>query len=51
MCFFSTAGVWSAGQVMGLIDDIPTCDTLLKNMVAEATSVIQDRLVGMLRPE
>jgi NADH:quinone reductase (non-electrogenic) len=23
------AGVWTAGQVMGLIDDIPTCEELL----------------------
>jgi len=23
------AGVWTAGQVVGLIDDIPTCDELL----------------------
>lgn len=23
------AGVWTAGQVVGLIDDIPTCEELL----------------------
>lgn len=26
------AGVWTAGQVVGLIDDIPTCEDLLARM-------------------
>ena len=34
-------GVWTAGQVVGLIHDIPTCKVLLDRMVKEATSVIQ----------
>jgi nitronate monooxygenase len=29
-------GVWAAGMVIGLINDIPTCDALLKRIVAEA---------------
>jgi NADH:quinone reductase (non-electrogenic) len=34
------AGVWTAGQVVGLIDDIPTCDELLTTIVKEAEEVI-----------
>ena len=41
-------GVWSAGQVMGLIDDIPTCEQLLKDIVDEAEEVITGRLPGMV---
>ena len=26
------AGVWTAGQVAGLIDDVPTCEELLSRM-------------------
>jgi NADH:quinone reductase (non-electrogenic) len=34
------AGVWTAGQVVGLIDDIPSCEDLLATMVREAEEVI-----------
>jgi nitronate monooxygenase len=42
---FQTTGdtqssVWSAGVVMGLIDDVPSCAELLERMVAEAEVVI-----------
>lgn len=39
------AGVWSAGQCQGLIDDVPTVAELVHRIVAEAESVI-DRLRG-----
>ncbi|MFC9994347.1 NAD(P)H-dependent flavin oxidoreductase [Nocardia sp. NPDC127526] len=42
------AGIWSAGQVQGLIDDIPTCAELVSRMVAEAEELIKARLAGML---
>ncbi|MEV6770766.1 nitronate monooxygenase family protein [Nocardia sp. NPDC051030] len=42
------AGIWSAGQVQGLIDDIPTCGELVSRMVAEAEELIGARLAGML---
>jgi NAD(P)H-dependent flavin oxidoreductase YrpB (nitropropane dioxygenase family) len=42
------AGIWSAGQVQGLIHDIPTCAELVHRMVAEAEALIQDRLGRML---
>ena len=33
-------GVWTAGPVMGLIHDIPTCEVLVKRIEAEAETVI-----------
>ncbi|MFE3257582.1 NAD(P)H-dependent flavin oxidoreductase [Nocardia sp. NPDC059229] len=42
------AGIWSAGQVQGLIDDIPTCGELVSRMVIEAEALIQQRLAGMI---
>lgn len=36
--------VWSCGVVMGLIDDIPSCQELLSRMVAEAEEIISKRL-------
>ncbi len=41
-------GVWSAGMVIGLIDDIPSCQSLLSTMVAEAEAIIAERLQGLL---
>ena len=34
------AGIWTAGLVVGLIHDIPTCDELINRMVAEAEDLI-----------
>ncbi|MRH86410.1 nitronate monooxygenase [Nocardia sp. SYP-A9097] len=42
------AGIWSAGQVQGLIDDIPTCAELVSRMVSEAEDLIKGRLGSML---
>ena len=33
-------GVWSAGQVQGLIHDIPTCEELVTRMMAQASGLI-----------
>ena len=41
-------GVWSAGQIQGLIHDIPTCDELVSRIVAEAEAIIRDRLNVMI---
>ncbi|MDR7167839.1 nitronate monooxygenase [Nocardia kruczakiae] len=38
------AGIWSAGQVQGLIDDIPTCAELISRIVDEAEALINSRL-------
>jgi NADH:quinone reductase (non-electrogenic) len=40
-------GIWSAGQVQGLIDDVPTVEELVSRMVAEAEEIIGSRLAGM----
>ncbi|MDN5913779.1 MAG: nitronate monooxygenase family protein [Pseudonocardia sp.] len=39
------AGIWSAGQCQGLIDDVPTVRELVHRIVAEAEEVL-DRLRG-----
>jgi nitronate monooxygenase len=41
------AGIWSAGQIQGLIHDIPTCAELIHRMVREAEEIIQGRLDRM----
>lgn len=42
------AGIWSAGQVQGLINDIPTCAELVSRMVSEAEALINSRLASMI---
>lgn len=37
-------GVWTAGQVIGLINDIPTCDTLVKRIEKEAEETLKSKL-------
>ena len=37
-------GIWSAGMVVGLIDDIPTCEELIERIVADAEQIIKERL-------
>lgn len=36
--------VWTAGQVIGLIHDIPTCDVLLKRIEKEAEDSLKEKL-------
>ena len=42
------AGAWSCGMVAGLIHDIPTCKELIDGMMAEAKTIIQKRLEGLV---
>jgi nitronate monooxygenase len=42
------AGVWSAGMVLGLIRDIPTCAELVSRIVSEAEAIIAGRLAATL---
>ena len=37
-------GVWSAGTVMGLIKDVPSCKELIERIVGEAEQMIRGRL-------
>jgi len=43
-----TKSVWSCGQSIALIDDIPTCQELIAKMVADAEGIIKGRLAGMM---
>ncbi|MBX7459238.1 nitronate monooxygenase family protein [Qipengyuania sp. 1NDH17] len=40
------AGAWSCGMVAGLINDIPTCQELIDNIMAQADEIITKRLAG-----
>ncbi|KAJ3097839.1 hypothetical protein HK100_005247 [Physocladia obscura] len=42
------AGVWTAGQVVGLVDEILSCRELLEGIVEEAVEIIERRLKGMI---
>ena len=42
------AGAWSCGMVAGLIHDIPTCKELIDRMMAEAESLIRERLPSLI---
>ena len=41
------AGAWSCGMVAGLIDKVPTVKELIDTIMAEADSIINQRLAGM----
>lgn len=40
-------GIWSAGMVVGLIDDIPTCEELIGRIVDDAEKIIAERLAAV----
>lgn len=40
------AGIWSAGMVQGIINDIPTCAELISRIVGEAEQIITGKLAG-----
>ena len=42
--------VWSAGIVMGLIDDVPTCEGLVTRMVEDAEKIIKQRMPSLVIP-
>lgn len=37
-------GIWTVGMVMGLIDDIPSCDQLIKRILEEYEKAVAQRL-------
>ena len=41
-------GIWSAGQIQGLIHDVPSCAELIGRIVSEAEDIIRRRLDGMV---
>jgi NAD(P)H-dependent flavin oxidoreductase YrpB (nitropropane dioxygenase family) len=42
------AGMVTVGMSGGLINDIPTCEQLVRNLVTEAEQIIAERLAGMV---
>lgn len=42
------AGIWSVGQVQGLIDDVPTVAELVDRIVGGAAHIIESRLAGLV---
>jgi nitronate monooxygenase len=44
-------GIWTAGMVQGLIDDIPTVSELIERIVGEAVDMIGGRLARAVRLE
>jgi nitronate monooxygenase len=44
----SEDGIWSAGQVQGLIHDIPSCQELVSRIIHDAETIIRARLEAML---
>ncbi len=42
------AGIWTVGQVQGIIHDIPTVAELVERIVTEAEQLIRERLAGLV---
>jgi NAD(P)H-dependent flavin oxidoreductase YrpB (nitropropane dioxygenase family) len=42
-------GIWTAGQIMGLIHDIPSVAELISRIIGDAEAIIARRLAGSLR--
>jgi nitronate monooxygenase len=42
------AGAWSCGMVAGLINDIPTCEELVRTIMSDAEGLIKERLSNFL---
>lgn len=41
-------GIWSAGMVMGLIHDVPTCKDLVERIVSDAEEIITGRMSSLV---
>ena len=41
-------GIWSAGMIVGLIDDNPSCEDLVARIVAETEDILSNRLREMI---
>ncbi|KAF4711271.1 hypothetical protein FOZ63_012891 [Perkinsus olseni] len=46
----STDSVWSCGQIIGLIDGVPSCQDLLDSIVSGAEAIIKDKLSARVVP-
>jgi NAD(P)H-dependent flavin oxidoreductase YrpB (nitropropane dioxygenase family) len=43
-------GLFASGQVVGLLDDLPSCDELIQRIVAQAIAVLDGPLAGRPQP-
>ncbi len=41
-------GIWTSGMVQGLIHAVPSCETLVREIIEECQQVIRQRLLGLL---
>jgi NAD(P)H-dependent flavin oxidoreductase YrpB (nitropropane dioxygenase family) len=41
-------GIWSAGMIVGLINDVPSCAELISRIVGEAEEIITTRLANLM---
>jgi len=41
-------GIWSAGQVQGLIHDIPSCAELVSRIIRDAEAIMRERFEAMM---
>jgi NAD(P)H-dependent flavin oxidoreductase YrpB (nitropropane dioxygenase family) len=41
-------GIWTAGQVQGLVEDVPTVAELVARIVREAEAIVGERLAGIV---
>ena len=41
-------GIWTAGQVMGLTHDVPSCKALIECIISEAREAIAGRLASLV---
>src|SRR5689334_8059793 len=44
----SDEGIWSAGQVQGLIHDIPSCAELVSRIIRDAEAIMRERFEAMM---
>jgi len=45
------SGIYWASQAQGLIHDIPSCDALVRRIIADAEAAISTRAMGMIVPD
>ncbi|MCW3817934.1 nitronate monooxygenase [Micromonospora sp. DR5-3] len=43
------AGIWTVGQVQGLIEDIPTCAELINRILRDTRAMVTDHLPALMR--
>jgi|EP01046_Picozoa_sp_COSAG06_P062840 NAD(P)H-dependent flavin oxidoreductase YrpB (nitropropane dioxygenase family) len=44
------AGTWAAGQGIGLIDEVKTCQEVMDELISGAETTITEQLASMMTP-